>query len=324
MKKRVIYLITLTLILLSELTTQAQQLPLFSQYLFNGFIVNPAYAGLDGLSTVNAISRDQWAGLPYSPKTQIISFQTRLVGHSFIHRSASVRRRMMTQSSNGRVGIGGYIYNDRTGLINRTGAQFTYAYHIKMDQNVLSMALNGSISEFSIDRDKIKLETSDKLIDTHALNMFLPDMGFGVVYSNDTWYAGLSADQLFQAYLKLGSSVDKEYRLYSQFNLTGGYRYDIDEETALEPSILVKTTFRTTQMDISAKVHFITDYWAGLSYRTGSALIFIAGAVIDPITVGISYDYNLSSIRYSNYGSFELMAAYKFGNTPNRLRWLNR
>lgn len=305
---------------------QAQQLPLFSQYLFNGFIVNPAYAGLDGLSTVNLVAREQWMGLPYSPKTHIVSFQTRLLRQSFVHKGSAVRRRMMTQSTSGRVGVGGYIFNDRTGLINRTGGQFTYAYHMKMDKATLSMAINASLSQFYIDRDKIKLETTrDQLIEGTNLNMFIPDMGVGIVYSSENWYAGLSADQLFQAYLKLGKVIDQEYRLYSQFNLTAGYRYDIDDETSLEPTMLLKTTSNLNmQLDITAKVHFISDYWAGLSYRTGSALIFIAGAVVDPFTFGISYDYNLSTIRYSNIGSFELMAAYKFGNTPNRLRWLNR
>lgn len=327
---RVIFLMLL-LTGLSCNVIQAQQLPLFSQYLFNGLLINPAFAGLDGLSTVNVLSREQWLGIPNSPKTQVVSFQTRILGESFIHKSASARQRLISTYTSGRVGVGGYVFNDQTGLISRSGAEICYAYHLKMDEATLSLGLNADLTEFYIDKNNLVLPStsSSSLANTSTLNLFYPDMGFGAVYTAKDWYAGLSIDQLFQAYLHFGNSSLEQYRVASQINVMGSYHYDLDDQTQLEPNLLFKvTTQGNFQADISAKVHFISDYWAGLSYRTesgtGGAIVFICGAVVDPFTFGLSYDYNLSPLQYTNIGSFEISAAYKFGNTPSRLRWLNR
>lgn len=128
----------------------AQQLPLLSQYLFNGFLVNPAFAGLDGLSTVTLAAREQWLGLANRPMTHIVSFQTRILLKSFVKKNASARLRIMKRYTSGRVAVGGYVFNDRNGILDRTGTQLTYAYHIPMKKNSLSFATSFSMYQFSI------------------------------------------------------------------------------------------------------------------------------------------------------------------------------
>lgn len=269
------------------------------------------------------------AGLPNAPTTQMVSYQTRLLPESFVGQNAAVRQRLMGRFSNGRVGIGLTVYNDETGIIMHNGANFTYAYHMPVGEgHLLSMALTGSFSQFSIDKSRLDLANStDNLVDKYALDMFIPDMGAGVVYSDKSFYAGLSIDQLFQAFLKFGPVKDNQYELYRQFNLSGAYRLPIDDQgTIFEPNILIKADEGTwaTQMDISGKFHFPNDFWLGLSFRTGSALVLLTGIVLDQWTIGYSFDYNLNSIGNQTYGTHEFMVAYKFGNTPSRLRWLNR
>ncbi|MDP4209086.1 MAG: type IX secretion system membrane protein PorP/SprF [Bacteroidota bacterium] len=323
MKKQILILVFL-MALLSGKELQAQQLPLFSQYLFNGFLINPAYAGLDGYSAVNLTAREQWLGLPNSPKTHLVSYQTRVLKNNFVRRSGSARRKMLNRYTSGRVGLGGYIYNDQSGLINRTGGQFTYAYHMPMGEGTLSMALSASLSQFAIDRSKIKTEIDDSYINNNALNMFIPDMGFGAVYSTPTYYAGLSVDQLLQAYLKFGKDVDKNYKLYRHYYITGGYRYEFGE-SAIEPNMLLKVTNQFNyQLDIGAKYYINDQYWAGLSFRTGSAFILMAGVTVDKYHFGYAFDYNLTSIQKHSFGSHEIMVAYKFGDNASRMRWLHR
>jgi len=43
-------------------TSHAQQLPLYSQYLYNKFLINPAVAGSDGFTSLNITAREQWVG----------------------------------------------------------------------------------------------------------------------------------------------------------------------------------------------------------------------------------------------------------------------
>ena len=44
-------------------TAVAQQVPMYSQYIMNGFLVNPSFAGRDGYTTVNLTVREQWVGM---------------------------------------------------------------------------------------------------------------------------------------------------------------------------------------------------------------------------------------------------------------------
>jgi type IX secretion system PorP/SprF family membrane protein len=52
----------------------AQQQPMYSQYMFNMLNINPAYAGSRGVSTMTALYRNQWVGIPGAPRTSSFSF----------------------------------------------------------------------------------------------------------------------------------------------------------------------------------------------------------------------------------------------------------
>ena len=81
----------LSLILLSLLCGEAfaQQVPMYSQYIMNGFLINPSLAGRDGYSTVNLTIREQWVGMDQAPGTYAASFQTRILKNSYISKSTS-------------------------------------------------------------------------------------------------------------------------------------------------------------------------------------------------------------------------------------------
>ena len=130
--------VILSVVLLSLLTgvAIAQQVPTYSQYIMNGFLINPSFAGRDGYTTVTLTTREQWVGLSGSPSTYALSFQTRLLKDSYISKSTTVRKKSVKPTKGGNVGLGGYIFNDTNGLIRRTGGQFSYAYHIAMGQTM--------------------------------------------------------------------------------------------------------------------------------------------------------------------------------------------
>ena len=81
--------IVLIALLFSGLVS-AQQLPQFTQYMFNTISVNPAYAGSRETMNLTALHRNQWAGLDGNPTTSTFSFHTPLknekvgVGLSYI------------------------------------------------------------------------------------------------------------------------------------------------------------------------------------------------------------------------------------------------
>ena len=304
----------------------AQQLPLYSQYMMNRFLVNPAVAGSEGYTAINLTAREQWIGFKDAPKTHAVSAQTRILRNSFISKSASIRKRRRSSTRSGKVGLGAYLFNDQTGLINRTGFQATYAYHIFLGKGQLSFGLSGTACQFRVDQEKLRLyEGSDELLLNLNASMIIPDAHVGVYYSDPRLYVGLSASQLFQSALRFGNKGYDTYRLLRQYDLIFGYNIPVNDYIIVEPSLLLKTNEKlSTQLDIGTKMYFYENYWAGLAYRTGGAAIAMAGVRVDKFFFGYAFDYSISSIMKHTFGSHEFMFAIKFGDSARRYRWLIR
>src|SRR5690349_18658589 len=62
--------LTFFLALLLCFKSYAQQLPQFTQYMFNRLVINPAYAGGDGPLSLTLANRSQWLGVDGAPTTQ--------------------------------------------------------------------------------------------------------------------------------------------------------------------------------------------------------------------------------------------------------------
>ena len=294
--------------------------------MFNQFLINPAAAGQDGFTSINLTAREQWLGMANSPKTHSVSAQTRLLKGVFILSKEAIRKYTSQAARDSRVGVGINVYNDRTGLINRTGFEFTYAYHLPMDESELSFGLTASFYQFNIDKNKIQLlNPEDKLIDNSDLSMFMPDVNFGMLYTARNYYYGLAISQLMQSSVQFGNSGYSQYRLYRHYNISGGYQYVINRDYLLEPTCLIKMSKQARpQVDLGSKLYIQNEYWAGLGFRTGSALVFMAGLALDKYQFGYSFDYNLNSISKYSFGSHEFMFVIKFGDNARRFRWIRR
>jgi type IX secretion system PorP/SprF family membrane protein len=342
MINKVITRITLSLIFLFIMSLVfSQQLPVYSQYMMNAFLLNPGVAGHEGYTAINVTAREQWVGLKDAPGTYAVSFQTRLLKNSFISRSASIRRRKKVMSRSGRVGYGFYGFTDMAGAFTRSGVQGTYSYHIPLRSSQLSFGVSLTGYQFSINGDKIQvLEPGDDLLNQAEHSAFVPDANFGVYYTSERIFAGLSSMQLFQSPLKIGADKDGPgYKMMRHYFAMAGYRFEIDSDILMEMSFLLKTTDQfIAQMDFNTKINFAEKCWLGLSYRTGgsygivsesmngkgSAMILMGGVKVDKYYFGYAFDYTFNAIGIRTFGSHEIMAAVKFGDNARRYRWLNR
>jgi len=329
--KRRRYLFLLPLLLwMSFEAGYAQQMPQYSQYMMNGFLLNPALAGNDGYTAINLTAREQWLGFSNAPMTHALSFQTRLLKTSYISKSTSVRKKFKRPTRGGRIGLGANLFNDRNGIIDRTGLQVAYAYHIPLkstNKAQLSFGLSADFYQFKIDEDQIRaFDADDPLLLEYDKVLYIPDANFGVYYTTAEYYAGFSAMQLFRASLKLGKNGSSDYRTMRHYYLTGGYLFELNIDFALQPSVLIKASdyLNSFQVDFTLKTYYKEDYWLGLSYRTSDAMIIMAGVKVDQYFIGYAFDYSLSSIRKHSFGSHEFMVAVKFGSNARRYRWLNR
>jgi len=304
----------------------AQQAPLYSQYMLNGFLLNPAVAGSEGYTAVNLTAREQWVGFQDGPATYALSFQTRILRESPIRRKTSIRRRKKASSIGGNVGLGGYIFNHKNGAVDRTGVKATYSYHIEFEQSQLSFGLSLVGYQYKLDKDRITLENYDDDI-WNGLNnsVFIPDADAGVYYMAKDYWAGFSVDQLFESVLKFGDTGYEQFVMERKYTLMGGYDYSVNDNMVISSSARIKYLENgKMQADISGTFNYQQSYWGGLTYRTGHSVIVMAGVGVDRLLFGYAFDIGLNSIMKHSFGTHEFTIIAKLGDITRRHRWLNR
>jgi type IX secretion system PorP/SprF family membrane protein len=297
--------ILLILLMFAALSGYGQQLPLYTQYMFNDFVMNPAVTGTNDSYIAKSNNRYQWVGITDAPRTYILSIY------------GPDKKQPM--------GYGGYIYSDITGPTSRTGANLSYAYNLQIkDEMRLSMGLSVGLLQFKIDGQKITLHDAapDNSLGSNVYVDYLPDASFGAYfYDSKSFYAGICADQLFHNKVKFDDVIEVEKnRLANHFFLYGGYIYPINDEFQVEPSLMLRYMNPVPlQMDLSAKVIYKKMIWMGLSWRTKDAFsVMIGYNHQDQLFFGYSYDMTLSNIRHYSSGTHELMVSAKFSKVKKK------
>ncbi len=312
--------------------SMAQQTPMYSQYTMNGFLLNPSFAGRDGATSLNLTVREQWVGLKNSPSTYAASFQTLLLRDSYISKSTSVTRKKVRPTKGGRVGLGGYLFNDNNGIMHRTGLQLAYAYHIPMSTgndiaNNLSFGLALNLYQHAILVDGLYVrDLDDPLLNVLDRRVFIPDFNFGVNYTTAKYYAGFAMTSLLRGAIAFADTSSYKRSEIGHYYLTGGIKIPVSPDWTIEPSAFIKASdmfFKSLQMDLTARAYYKNDYWAGLSWRTGDAIIVLLGLKYDRFYFAYAVDLTLTDIRKQSYGSHELTIGVKFGENARRFRWIN-
>jgi type IX secretion system PorP/SprF family membrane protein len=324
-------ILALFVIGISVTTSHAQQVPMYSQYIMNGYLINPSVAGRDGYSTVTLTTREQWIGLEMPPATYAASFQTRLLRNSYISKSTAVKKKVVRPTKGGNVGLGGYIFSDHNGIMRRTGFQMMYAYHIPMRQiagypSTLSFGLAFTGYQFAINTEDLIFDPDDPFLNNYDRSVFIPDFNFGVTFTTARYYAGFSMTNILRGALMFADTTAINRNELGHFFLTGGYKFELAPDWVLEPSAFIKSSdlfSRTFQADITARVYYRNDYWVGLSYRTNDAIILLAGVKYDRFHFGYATDFSVTDIRRQSLGTHELTLAIKFGESARRYRWIN-
>ncbi len=308
----------------------AQQFPLYSQYMMNGFLLNPSYAGSDYYTTFGLTVREQWLSLPDAPSTYAAAFQTRILNDSYITKSTAVRKKIDRPTRGGRVGVGGYLFSDHNGIMHRTGLQLAYAYHLSLGiEQQLSFGLSLSAYQYFVDINGALMphDVQDELLNSYDQVVYIPDANFGVSYQTRRYYAGFAMTNLFRGALMIGNGGENGRSELGHYFLTGGIRFYPGVDWIIEPSVMLKSSdmvFKSFQVDLTGRVYYKDDYWLGLSYRTGDAVILLAGLKVDRFYLGYAFDFTLSEIRSYTYGTHELTFLARFGDNPRRYRWINK
>jgi type IX secretion system PorP/SprF family membrane protein len=276
--------------LLTGVSSYAQQDPLFSQYMFNQLLLNPAFAGSKEVLSIDILDRYQWVGIDGAPRTLTFGAHTAL--------------------PNNKVGIGLYAYRDALGPTVNTGFMGTYAYRILFPNSKLAFGIQVGFKHMVFEWDKIRVQKPDYVFNQQDNNRLTPDANFGIYYFTNTYYVGLSSKQLFQnEYGWTTVNGENTYtRLLMHFYGMAGVAIPLDDRITFRPSVLGKfVKHAPPQLDVNASLIFNDVFWIGASYRTEKAVVLLTEFRITPrLRVGYSFDMYLNELQPHNKGSHEI------------------
>lgn len=298
-KKYLIFLISVQLILLFNcVAIKAQQYPIYSQYIFNGLILNPAYAGSHVQLSTSVMYRNQWVNFDGAPQTVFFS------GHTSLWKE--------------RMGLGLLISDDRIGSYSNQNIYASYAFIIKMPTGKLAMGLQAGINILSADYSELNLDDMDDVSFASLTGKAKPNFGTGIYYYNDKLYAGFSVPFLLNSGFSKAASAESiinELRAARYYYLTGGMKFPLNRNKTVQfqPSILVRgQEGAPLSMDINGSLIFYDLFNVGLSYRNIDAVVsYIDIKLNESFHFSYSYDWTTSDINRASNGTHEFMINYR-------------
>ena len=275
---------------------KGQQTAQFTQYIFNGFAINPALAGVKPCIDTKLGYRKQWVGFEGAPKTTFASAN----GELKFKKHKNIRTKH---------GAGVYVESDVIGPIKKTTMYLAYAYHFPLSRGVTASAgVFAGLQEMRLNASKITVvDGGDPLIRGSGARFMIPDISPGLFISHKDWFTGFSIRQAFpKKWGLIGSDKTKNTLHYL---LVGGKRFETGNAINVVPSGMLKWTgYTNPSLDLNLLFELNHYFEIGASWRNGDAL---AGIVkinfLEYFSLGYSFDLTTSKIRLGSSNTHEII-----------------
>ena len=286
-----ICLLLLPLMMAAAPQLKAQQDVMISQYLFNGLLVNPGYAGSHPYTSSTLLHRSQWTQFDGAPTTSIVAVDGALRNNS--------------------LGIGLLMIQDQIGLNTQSDVSVNFAYRMRLGAGKLAFGLKGGLSNMR--SDLFAAELTDPGDPNYAENQQITQVarfGFGAYYHMQRFYLGVAIPTLFSASLSAFDNVAEPHLL-----TTAGVVIQASDAIQLKPSFLVKATQGApAQLDLNLHALFQERIWLGAGWRTGDAIVGMMEIQVTPeLRIGYARDFTTSAIQNFSNGSNEVLIGFDFG-----------
>lgn len=285
--------------------TYAQQDPMYTQYMENLIMINPAYAGSKDLLNLMAVSRNQWVSLPNAPVSRTFSIQS------------PVR--------DSKMGLGFSVLSDHVGPVKQIGVYVDYSYKLYLsNQRTLALGLKGGVNFYEASlTDLTTVDPNDPVFASDINRNFLPNMGVGAFFYTNKYYIGLSVPKLIENTInQSGVSIQSVSKEQIHLFIMGGYVFDLNRIIKFKPSILTKYVKNAPiSFDLDGTFLFYDRLWLGAIYRIGDSFggMFQIQAT-NQLKIGYSYDLSINQLGAFNSGTHEIMVSYDFNLTPGKVR----
>jgi len=277
----------------------AQQEWTSTQYLFNLYDVNAAYAGNHHALSTAMRHRTQWIGMEGAPSTQMLSMHAPLAGE--------------------KLGWGMRIQRESIGAREQWNARGSMAYRVQMGNGVLSMALAGGILRQEIDPNGITAQDwNDPQLNGQRWTSTSLLADAALFYHTTRWFAGVEANRINRA--PMNWSPESKARSFSQANIIAGQYFKVGPNDLISLTGIVRVTENgMAQAELNVCWLWNNKLWMGGGYRVHSGPVVIAECnVTKQFRIGYAYDMHVGALRQYQQGSHEVFIGYNLKPRDDR------
>ncbi len=276
--------------------------PVYSQYLHNGMMINPAYAGSRDALSVLLSYRIQWMGIPGAPRMESVS--------------------MHSPMKNDKVALGIRAGFMQYGVTTSQSIYAVYAYHIRLKKGKISFGLNAGTDFSNTDYNGIPgITRPDPAFPDRDRSYVFPNAGAGIYYFTDKLFAGFAVPS-FLFYKNTGNGKVQAYHSFSEYDfvISAGALISFSSVLKFYPSVLINYSMNKinhlNQFDLNANLIFSDIIWLGGSWRTTEqvAVAHLQIQINPQLMLGFSYDYPAGRMNSYSKGSSEIVLRYEFGS----------
>jgi type IX secretion system PorP/SprF family membrane protein len=285
---------------------KAQDEMIFSHYIMNPVLVNPAASGFNNQHNFFLHYKNQWSGFTGAPRTNALSYNGPI---------------------GDKLGIGGFISNENVSNMNRFRGLLSYAFRFNINDFKGGLGLSTEFKRMSLNNDISAsglYKQGDNVAEQYlagGVSYFDATTGMYGTYM-DKFIISIAMPNLIQARLSQidGGTTSRGGLKY--FNLMMGYKQSINEIT-IEPSILVQRMIDAPlRIDLNLKGSFLQDKVIGAAtYHagTGGGLGVMIGTKFNGLTFAYSYDYALQRFQQYSTGAHEISIGYSIGRKRSQI-----
>ena len=167
------------------------------------------------------------------------------------------------------------------------------------------------------------LQGQDVTLQQDVDNRLSPNIGAGIYYHEDRFYAGLSIPRMLETEHFQESSLSTASELMNWYFITG-YVWDLNPFLKFKPALLAKAVSGAPlQIDMSANFMLNDKFVMGAAYRWDAAFSGMFGFQIsDEMLLGVAYDREITDLGATTFndGSFEIILRYDFMRSLGNLK----
>lgn len=323
-------------------SAMAQQVPQYSQFLQNQYMVNPASTGVYDFVNVTVGGRLQWAGLENAPKTSYlyVAAPAEKWRNASMKRTYGVIRRGNKRVRHPRIrygslihAFGGSFVADQYGPFRQLKMMGTYALHLPItrDYNIsFGTSLGLSNRAFIPENAQVlsvltNTGVFDQTYDTYTANQGAQntmELEAGMYFHGKGAFLGVSMNQLTKDFVQFGNR-DFNFNPRMHLFVTGGIEFQVNRDLAITPAFLVKHVRPApVSFEFMTQLEYQERYWFAASYRHKDAVVANLGLYVsNQFKLGYSFDLPITPIRMYSAGSHELVLTMMLGRDTSRARF---